>query len=139
MANMIGSTKTFHDMDHKKDPAEQVRKAVGDISEIEITGVQVLVGTYLRPESTKSGLILTDKMREEDVYQGKVGLVLKVADGAFADGGPDTKFNGFMVKPGDWVFYRVSDGFAMSLNGHHCRLIEDVHVRGRVPRPDIIL
>lgn len=140
MVSMIGNTKTFHNMDHSGgDPAETVRNAVGDISEIEITGVQILVGTYLRPERTSGGLYLTDKLRDEDIYQGKVGLVLKVADGAFVDGGPDAKFNGFKVKEGDWVFYRVADGFAMSINGHHCRLIEDVHVRGRVPNPDIIL
>jgi co-chaperonin GroES (HSP10) len=126
-------------MDHSKaDPAETVRKAVGDISQIEITGVQILVGTYLRPAKTGGGIILTEKIRDEDIYQGKVGLVLKVAEGAFVDG-PDAKFNGFTVKEGDWVFYRVADGFSMSINGHHCRLIEDVHIRGRVPSPDIVL
>ena len=139
MVSSIGMTKSFHKMDHsKEDPAETVRKAVGDISQVEITGVQILVGTYLRPAKTSGGILLTEKIRDEDIYQGKVGLVLKVAEGAFVDG-PDAKFNGFKVQEGDWVFYRVADGFAMSINGHHCRLIEDVHVRGRVPNPDIIL
>jgi len=135
----LGVGKSFHNMEHGDiDPADTVRLAVGDVSQIEITGVQILVGTYLRPEKLKSGLILTDKIRDEDIYQGKVGLVLKVADGAFVDG-LDAKFNAFKAKPGDWVFYRVADGFSMSINGHHCRLIEDVHVRGRVSTPDLIL
>ena len=139
MVSTVGMTKSFHAMDHSKiDPAQSVRDAVGDVSTIEITGVQILVGTYLRPEKTKGGILLTDKIRDEDIYQGKVGLVLKVAEGAFVDG-PDAKFNGFTVQPGDWVFYRVADGFSMSINGHHCRLLEDVHIRGRVPNPDIIL
>ena len=136
---MLGVSKSFHSMDHGDvDPADTVRAAVGDVSQIEITGVQILVGTYIRPEKFKSGIIQTAKVREEDIHQGKVGLVLKVADGAFVDGG-EAKFNGFKVSPGDWVFYRVQDGFSTSVNGHHCRLIEDVHVRGRVPHPDLIL
>ena len=136
--SMIGVNKSMHHMNHDSDPAEAVKKAVGDISQLEITGVQVLVGTYIRPEKTSGGILLTNKIREEDLYQGKVGLVLKVAAGAFVDG-PDAKFNGFTVKPGDWIFYRVADGFSLSLNSHHCRIVEDVHVRGRVPHPDMVM
>ena len=130
--------KSLHNMKHVEDAAQLIKEAVGDISQLEITGVQVLVGTYIRPETTKGGIILTPKLRDEDLYQGKCGLVLKIADGAFVDG-PDAKFNGFKVKVGDWVFYRVADGFALSVHGHHCRIVEDVHVRGRVPHPDMIM
>lgn len=139
MVSNIGATKSFHSMEHDVDPKQTVLDAVGDIEAVEITGVQILVGTYLRPEKTSGGILLTDTIRDEDIYQGKVGMVLKVAPGAFVDGGPDAKFNGFIVKPGDWVFYRVADGFSMSINSHHCRLLEDVHIRGRVPHPDIII
>lgn len=136
----IGASKSLQQMDHsKEDPAEKITKAVGDITQLELTGVQVLVGTYLRPPKTSGGIILTDKLRDEDLYQGKTGLVLKAAPGAFVDGGPDTKFNGFSVKPGDWIFYRVADGFSLTINGHHCRILEDVHVRGRLPNPDMVL
>ena len=137
----IGTSGSLQKMDHSKvDPAEAIKKAVGDISPLELTGVQVLVGTYLRPQKTSGGIVLTDKFRDEDIYQGKVGLVLKVAPGAFVDGElADTKFNGFKAKVGDWVFYRVADGFSLTLNGHHCRIIEDVHVRGRLPNPDMVM
>lgn len=136
----IGVSKSMQQMDHSKgDPADIIKTAIGDISTLELTGVQVLVGTYIRPQKTRGGIILTDKIRDEDLYQGKTGLVLKVAPGAFVDGGPDTKFNGFKAEVGDWVFYRVSDGFSLTINGHHCRIIEDVHVRGRLPNPDMVL
>ena len=137
----IGVSKSVHAMDHSKvKPEDAIKKAVGDIAPLELTGVQVLVGTYIRPQSTSGGILLTDKFREEDLYQGKVGLVLKVAPGAFVDGElADTKFNGFKVKVGDWIFYRVADGFSLSINGHHCRIIEDVHVRGRLPNPDMVM
>lgn len=136
----IGVSKAMHAMQHNEDPADTVRKAIGDIEPLELFGVQILVGTYIRPEKTKGKIILTDKQRDEDLYQGKVGLVLKVAKGAFVDGdAADTKFNGITVKPGDWIFYSVQDGWSLSVNGHHCRILEDVHVRGRVPHPDMVL
>lgn len=139
MVSTIGVGKSMHAMQHDLDPVETIKSAVGDISQLELSGVQVLVGTYIRPQRTKGGILLTEKIRDEDLYQGKTGLVLKVAPGAFIDGGPDAKFNGFTVKPGDWIFYRVADGFSLSINGHHCRILEDVHVRGRLPNPDMVM
>ena len=137
----IGVSSSLHHMDHtKEDPAEAILKKIGDISALELTGVQVLIGTYIRPQKTKGGILLTDRLRDEDLYQGKTGLVLKVAPGAFVDGdNADTKFHGFKVAPGDWIFYGVQDGLSLNVNGHHCRIVEDVHVRGRIPHPDMVL
>lgn len=137
----VGASVSLQRMDHsEEDPANVILKAVGDITQLELTGVQVLVGTYIRPKKTKGGVWLTDKLRDEDLYQGKTGLVLKVGPGAFVDGDKaDTKFNGFKVIPGDWIFYGVQDGLSLNINGHHCRIVEDVHVRGRLPHPDMVL
>lgn len=138
MVSVVGVNKSLHAMDHSgEDPVASIKKAVGDIEGLKLSGVQVLIGTYVRPQKTKGGIILSEKFRDEDFYQGKVGLVLKLAPGAFVDG-PDAKFNGFKVEPGDWVFFRVADGFSLSLNGHHCRILEDVHVRGWLPHPDMV-
>ena len=60
-------------MEHDTDPAEMIRKEMGNISDIEIFHNQVLVAIYIRPEKTKSGLYLSAQTREEDKYQGKVG------------------------------------------------------------------
>lgn len=140
MVSTVGVSSSMHSMRHDKDPAAEIKKTIGDISELVLTGVQVLVGTYVRPKSTKGGILLTDKFREEDLYQGKVGLVLKVAPGAFIDGElADTKFNGFKASAGDWVFYRGADGFSLSIAGQHCRILEDVHIRGRLPHPDMVM
>lgn len=140
MVSTVGVSKSMHSMQHDEKPEDTIKKAIGDISELILTGVQVLVGTYVRPKATKGGILLTDKIREEDLYQGKVGLVLKVAPGAFVDGElADTKFNGFKAKVGDWVFYRGADGFSLSISGQHCRILEDVHVRGRLPNPDMVM
>lgn len=107
-------------MSHIEDPANEIRKRIGDISKIEVLHNQILVGVYIRPEKTKGGILLTPQTRDEDRYQGKAGLVLKKGPLAFVDD-DNNKFHGQNVDVGDWVFYRVSDGFPLVLNGTLCR------------------
>jgi len=124
-------------MSHIEDPANEIRKRIGDISQIEVLHNQILVGVYIRPEKTKGGILLTSQTRDEDRYQGKAGLVLKKGPLAFVDD-DNNKFHGQNVDIGDWVFYRVSDGFPLVLNGTLCRLLEEVHVKGKIPSPDVV-
>jgi len=124
-------------MSHIEDPANEIRKRIGDISKIEVLHNQILVGVYIRPEKTKGGILLTPQTRDEDRYQGKAGLVLKKGPLAFVDD-DNNKFHGQNVDVGDWVFYRVSDGFPLVLNGTLCRLLEEVHVKGKIPSPDVV-
>jgi len=124
-------------MSHIEDPANEIRKHIGDISKIEVLHNQILVGVYIRPEKTKGGILLTSQTRDEDRYQGKAGLVLKKGPLAFVDD-DNNKFHGQNVDVGDWVFYRVSDGFPLVLNGTLCRLLEEVHVKGKIPSPDVV-
>lgn len=124
-------------MNHIEDPANEIRKRIGDISKIEVLHNQILVGVYIRPEITKGGILLTPQTRDEDRYQGKAGLVLKKGPLAFVDD-DNNKFHGQNVDIGDWVFYRVSDGFPLVLNGMLCRLLEEVHVKGKIPSPDVV-
>lgn len=121
-------------MVHDVDPAQELTKKIGDLSKIDVFHNQILVGVYQRPQQTKSGLFLADSTRQEDRYQGKVGVVLKKGKQAFVDD-ETTKFTD-NVEVGDWVFYRVSDGFPITVNGVLCRLLEEVHIKGRVPSPD---
>ena len=36
----------------------------------------------------------------------------------------------------DWLFFRASDGWAITVNGVLCRILDDVNLRGRVQHPD---
>jgi co-chaperonin GroES (HSP10) len=117
--------------------AEEIRASIEDVSKIEVMHNQILVGIYIRPEKTSGGIFLTEKTLDEDKWQGKVGLVLKTGPMAFQNEG-NTDFHGQSVNEGDWVIYRVSDGFSIDVNGVHCRLIEDVHIKGRVADPSVI-
>jgi hypothetical protein len=42
------------------------------------------------------------------------------------------------AEPGDWLFFRPSDGFPISVNGVPCRLLIDEDIRGRISHPDAV-
>lgn len=130
---------------HEEDPREVILRKAGDLSSVEIFGNDILVAIYRRPEKTKSGIILTDRHLEEDVHQGKVGLVLKMGPTCYLDD-DGNKFRDINV--GDWVVFRPSDGWRVTLNtlrGTYskddtvdCRIVSDISVRCRLAEPDSI-
>ena len=120
---------------HEKDPKEVLLEQVGDLSKIEVFNMQVLVAVYIRPEKTKSGLYLSDKARDEDRYQSKVGLIIKKGPTAFVDKDGEW-FSGLEIKEGDWIVFRPSDGWNITVNGTLCRMLDDMSVRARIEHPD---
>lgn len=125
----------FMTMQHDNDPKAALRDAVGDISGLEIFNNQVLVAVYVRPNKTKGGIYLSDRTTDEDKHQGKVGLVLKLGETAFKD--PENKwFQGFSIALDDWIVFRPSDGWAITIGNMMCRVLDDTAVRGRVDQPD---
>jgi len=129
---------------HDVDPKQAVLDKVGALDGVEIFGNDILVAIYKRPEKTRSGIILADSTRGEDVHQGKVGLVLKIGPTAFVDD-EGNKFRD--IDAGDWVVFRPSDGWRATLNTHKkgtsedmvdCRIVSDLSIRARVSDPDTI-
>lgn len=112
-------------------------KAVGDLKKLSLFSGRVLVAIYISPSKTKGGIILTDKAKQEDVYQGQVGLVLKKGPLAFQDDDV-TKFHGQDVQPGEWVAFRPGDGKRIQINGVDCRIIEDTAIDAIVDDPTIV-
>lgn len=130
---------TLPKMEHIKDPADDIRESVGDLKKIRALPVgRILVGTYVRPEKTAGGIYIDPSIRREDLYQGKVGLVLKLGPKSF-ENTATLDFGGFSVKEGDWVVYMPKNSEALSINGHHCRMIEDKFIDAVVEGPDVIL
>jgi len=128
MANML--------MDHSVDPKEEILKALGDISQIELFNNLILWAVYIRPEKTKGGIILTDGVRSEDRFQGTVGLLFAMGPSAFqADNGE--WFNQATFHMHDWLVFRPSDGWNITINGVLCRILGDTQVKMRVPQPDL--
>ena len=125
------------EMSHDVDPKQKLLEDLGDISNIEIFNNQLLVAVYIRPEKTKSGLYLSDKYRDEDRFQSKIGLIVGMGPTAFQD---DTGvwFNNSSFAVGDWIVFRPSDGWSVTVNGSLCRMLSDTQVKARVPNPDIM-
>jgi len=124
-------------MEHDVDPKKKILDEIGDVNDIGVFNNQILVAIYMRPEKTKSGILLSGNTRDEDRYQGKVGLVLKKGATAFVD--PDHKwFVDTNVNVGDWVYFRVTDGWSINVHGVSCRMLEDTDVRGSTEYPDAI-
>lgn len=130
---------------HEEDPREALLKRVGDVSDIDVFGKMMLLAIYKRPEKTKSGLILADTTRSEDVHQGKVALVIKMGPYCYTDE-DGNKFRD--IKVGDWVVVRPADGWRVTLNTLQqsvsredtvdCRVVSDSVVDIRVAQPDMI-
>lgn len=122
-------------MEHAVDPKKSIHKEIGDLSKVEIFNNQVLCAVYQRPEQTKGGIFLPDTTRGEDKYQGKVGLVLKKGPMAFQD--PDNKwFGGVNIAENEWIYFRPSDGWPITVNGVLCRVLDDTLIKGRIDSPD---
>ena len=118
-------------MQHTGDPKDEIWKAIGDLSDLKLFGNEVLVAIYIRPQKTSSGIFLTDNYRDEDKWQGKIGLVLK-------KGGTSLVAETDKVEVNDWVLFRPSDGWGLTVNGVMCRLLDDRVIRGRPLKPDTI-
>jgi hypothetical protein len=85
---------------HHVDDAEakiEIAEACGDLSGVRIRDDQILTAVYMRPAKYgKSGLLTVRETQREDVYQGKVSLVLKVGPSAFKGRNQD-------INVGDWI------------------------------------
>jgi hypothetical protein len=148
------------------DPKRALLDALGDMQWYEPFHNLVLIATYIRPEKTTGGIYRPDRSLQEDRFQGVCGLVLRLGPMAFVEYGP-YRFgplargrytaDGLVylyhapgskgekpLREGDWVIYRPSDAVEQFVrmrnkpDGVSCRLIEDAHIRGRVPDPSLV-
>jgi len=71
---------------------------------------------------------LSDKTVDEDRYQSKVGLIVKLGSSAFHDE-DGTWFQGIEVKLHDWVVLPPAAATSMLVNGVLCRLVADTSIK----------
>lgn len=102
-----------------------------------VLGARVLVGVYVPPERTRSGIIMPGKTRDESNYQGKVGLVLALGPIAFEDD-QNHRFGTLKPAVGDWIVFNVGDTFGLELGKRRARNVEDVDVHMIITDPDSI-
>lgn len=109
------------------------------LSSFQVPLNKVLLLTYLKSDfAGRAGLIMKpDKTKDEDKWQGKVGLIVKMGPKAFVNT-DSFDFGGVVPSVGDWLVYRNSDGMQLAIDNAHCCLIEDYLYQGIVPDPDSI-
>lgn len=122
-------------MQHKIEPKKAILDEIGDTKSFELFNNSILVATYIRPQVTKSGIILTENTVNEDRYQSKVGLLIKMGPNAFQPN-DEGWFTGETFNLHDWIVFRPSDGWSINVHGVECRILLDTQVRGRVEAPD---
>lgn len=127
----IAELSTRGDIESSK---RAIHKVLGKFDD-EVFHNSVLVAGYVQPALTKGGIILTDKARDEDIYQGSTGLVIAMGPGAFKDDNV-AKFHGIKLKLNDWVLYRPSDGLGVYINQVPCRLFQDTNILMRIKSPE---
>lgn len=161
------SVSQLHNWHHDSyaEAEADIHQSIGDISKEEIFGRQVLCAVYVRPGKTNAGVHVTTSAQQEDVWQGKVMLILKMGPDAFQG---EESYHKAMFgdapapKVGDWVFARPNDGVAMSIcgegaerpkgkdfrgdpldkydwNGWPCRILPDEQIFGRMSLPHHIV
>ncbi len=122
---------------HAVDPRQALLDKIGSVADVELFHNQVLVAVYFAPEKTAGGIIRPETNRDEDRHQSKIGLIVKKGPAAFSS---DEKWSWPEdIDVGDWVFFRVSDGWNVTINASRdnlCRILDDVDVRGRIQHPD---
>lgn len=132
-SNTLGKLREIAESD---DPKAALMAEVGDLNDVEVLHCQVLVATYSGTKFHSGTKILrSDRSLQENIYQGSVGLVLKMGPGAFEDT-PSVKFYGKHCKVGDWVLYRPSDGISLTMKQVPCRLFNDVDIKMVVSDPE---
>lgn len=124
---------------HEKDPKQALLDQIGkSVDKLNVLNTQILVAVYIRPEKTKGGIIMANKTRDEDRYQSKVGLILKKGPTAFVENDEKKWFGDLEFKEHDWIVFRPSDGWAITVNGVLCRMLEDVSVKMQIDHPDAV-
>jgi hypothetical protein len=133
----IASATKIEQISRAADPKKAIIAAVGDLSGAKISCDLVLLGTYIRNEMTKGGIIRPTETLKEDEYQGKVGLVLKTGPLAYADWESDSE-RGNQAELHTWVVYAIKDSWPVQINGTACRFIPYDKIRMQIVDPAMV-
>jgi hypothetical protein len=145
---------------------DHIHQALGDITDIEVFGRQVLVAVFCRPIVNDRGFFQTVKEIKEDWWQHKAVLILKLGPDAF--NGTEAYLNATFgsgvpaPKPNEWLFANASAGLQVNLmgdgasrpqgkdyagrpidlfewEGWPCRIIGDDNFLGRLVKPHSVV
>lgn len=131
--------KTIDEFSSIKDPEEFKRIALEKINvdQVDVFLNRVLTIVYIGYERTAGGIIKPHDTKAEDIYQGKVALVLKVGPTAFVSDATHD-FHGMFVARGNWVTFRIGNSSQIEISKVPCRLVSDHYIELRVSDPRMV-
>ena len=142
MAMVHAAVKMLHEVDPKQQLIEESKDLV---QYIEPMGSLVLVAVYVRggiagkEQKTAGGILLPDAAKEEDRYQGKIGVILKCGPLAFMED-ETHKWGDGKPKVHDWILFRVGDTWPFIMDKRTYRFVEDIDVRAVwTGSPDLLI
>lgn len=105
-----------------------------------LLGNRVLVATAPHATASKGGILFADKTKDEERYQGTVGLVLAMGPTAFwyEDDDGELTNEGLRPEVGDWVWYRNADTWECGIAEASCRIIRDNMIIGILNDPEVV-
>lgn len=114
-----------------------ITNKLGSLDDWTVLFSNVLLATYILPEKTIGGIIRPQSNISQDVWQGKVGLILKLGETAFKYDGP-YEYVGRKPKVGEYVMCHSSDPREVGINGQSCKIVDSSLCRMIVPDPDAL-
>jgi co-chaperonin GroES (HSP10) len=135
--NVVLPRRAMDEVSKSSNPFAEILKKVGDLTDIIVMYNMVLMASYIKPEKTAGGIIRPGQSLEEDIYQGKTGMVLKLGREAFQDDG-DTQFHGQKAEIGEWVVFKLGDAWKVQVREWPCLLVRDSAIKMKVTDPSII-
>ena len=105
---------------------------------ITAVGHEIVSVVWIRPEKTKGNILLPDALREEDVWQGKVSLVVEMGPDCYRPDAIQTAKTP-RCKVGDWIITNPLAGQKLQVNNAIVRIIHDDQVEAVVNGPQGVL
>lgn len=136
--NSVLPRRAMDEVSRSINPFDEILKKVGDLSMVEVLFNYVLLASYVKPERTRGGIILTDTSKEEDIWQGKSGMVLKLGKDAFQDD-ETTDFHGQTAEVGEWVVFKLGDAWKLTVREWPCLLVRDSSIKMKIAHPSIVV
>jgi chaperonin GroES len=122
----------------KKDSIDPNKIEEGVLDRIPVpTGWRVVVLPYRAPNTTKSGIVLAEKVVEKQQIATVCGYVVEVGNLAYKD--PDKFPDGPWCQKGDWVIFARYAGARINIEGGEIRILNDDEILARVKDPEDVL
>ena len=129
--------KTIEAISQSRDPKKTILDALGNLSGIRVIRSDwCLVAIYVRPEKTAGGIIRPTVNVQEDIWQGKAGLLLKLGPNAFRD--EQGELYEVRADVGDWVQFDVNEARPVQFGGVACRWVKDINIFAVLDDPNIV-